>query len=169
VENFTVYHRIPEAITQHPLGRYWGELRLKNLADRVERNIAGWATCISLGYMLGFLPDISHFFGIPLDVRHVTLSTGTLALAAARFGTSSFGHNWFYAAVAGIGETFVLNLGVSFSISAYVGMRAYNVPAREQLQLLGFLLKRIALSPLRFIFPIEQGREPLSIVATPED
>ena len=60
---------------------------------------------------------IARFFGIPFDVRHVTLSTGTLALAAARFGTSSFGHDWFYYAMAGIGVTFVLNLGVSFSIA----------------------------------------------------
>lgn len=159
VENFAVYHRIPEAITQHPLGRYWGTPRLRKIAAKVERNLAGWATSISLGYMLGFLPDISRFFGVPLDVRHVTLNTGTLALAAARFGTSSFGHNWLYAAMAGIGITFVLNLGVSFSIAAYVALRAYDVPRREQMQLVGFLMKRMALSPLRFLFPTDQAKE----------
>ena len=99
---------------------------------------------------------IARFFGIPFDVRHVTLSTGTLALAAARFGTSSFGKDWFYYAMAGIGVTFVLNLGVSFSISAFVALRAYDVRGREQLQLVRYLLRQMVRSPLRFLVPIER-------------
>jgi len=117
-ENFAVYHRLPEAIAQHPLGLRVGARRMRWAADWVERNAASWSTSIVLGYLLGFSPVVAKFFGVPLDVRHVTLSTGTLALAAARFGTSSFGHGWMYYAIAGIGITFVLNLGVSFSIAS---------------------------------------------------
>ena len=64
---------------------------MARLAAWIELNLAGWSTSIALGYLLGFVPVIARFFGIPFDVRHVTFSTGTLALAAARFGTSSFG------------------------------------------------------------------------------
>jgi len=71
---------------------------------------------------------VAGFFGLHLDVRHVTLTTGTLALAAARYGTWWFGNDWLYWAMAGIAVTFVLNLGVSFSIAAYVALRAYDVP-----------------------------------------
>jgi site-specific recombinase len=163
-ENFAVYHRLTEAVSQHPFGLRVGHNRMTRLAGWIELNLAGWSTSIALGYLLGFVPVIARFFGIPFDVRHVTLSTGTLALAAARFGTSSFGRDWFYYAVAGIGVTFVLNLGVSFSIASYVALRAYDVRGREQFLLLRYLLRQIVRSPLKFLFPVERDTPPLSIL-----
>ena len=152
-ENFAVYYRLPEAIAQHPLGSKIGQVRLKKFSRVLNRNLGGWSTSIVLGYLLGFTPVIGHFFGLPLDVRHVTLSTGTLALAVAHFGTQSIGRTWFYQAVAGIAVIFILNLFVSFSIAAYVGLRAYDVSPSEQLTILRFLIMDGLKSPLRFIWP----------------
>ena len=152
-ENFVVYHRIPDAILQHPLGHKVGEVTIRRSAEWLERNIASWSSSISLGLLLGFSPVIARFFGIPLDVRHVTLSTGTLALAAARFGTNSFGHDWFYWAIAGIGLTFVLNLGVSFAIASTVALRAYNISSQEQFALIRYVVRDFFQSPLEFIVP----------------
>ncbi len=152
-ENFLVYHRIPDAILEHPLGYKLRARTLRRAAEWLERNVASWSTSISLGFLLGFSPVVARFFGIPLDVRHVTLSTGTLALAAARFGTSSFGHGWFYYAVAGIGLTFVLNLGVSFTIASTVALRAYNIPWKEQLEIIKYVARDFLQSPLEFVVP----------------
>lgn len=159
-ENFAVYNRIPAAIAQHPLGLRIGARRMQRLANWFEDHIASWSTSIVLGYMLGFFPAISHFFGLPLDVRHVTLNTGMLALAAARYGVASFGHNWFYFAVAGIGMTFILNLGTSFAIASVTALQAYNVRRPERLKILKYLLGQIVRSPLRFILPIERSSSP---------
>jgi site-specific recombinase len=161
-ENFAVFHRLTEAVSQHPFGVRIGPESMARLAAWIELNLAGWSTSIALGYLLGFVPVIARFFGIPFDVRHVTLSTGTLALAAARFGTSSFGHDWFYYAIAGIAVTFFLNLGVSFSIASFVALRAYDVSRREQLLLLRFLLREIVRSPLKFFIPLERASPPLT-------
>ena len=163
-ENFAVYHRVPEAVAQHPFGLRVGARTMKRASDWIEKNVASWSTSIVLGYLLGMSPVVARFFGIPLDVRHVTLSTGTLALAAARYGTSSFGQGWLWFAVAGIAITFVLNLGVSFSIASLVALRAYEVPWEEQRQLLKFLLREVWDAPLSFVFPVRD--EVLSIVAT---
>jgi site-specific recombinase len=163
-ENFAVFHRLTEAVSQHPFGLRIGQNSMTRLAAWIELNLAGWSTSIALGYLLGFVPVIARFFGIPFDVRHVTLSTGTLALAAARFGTTSFGKGWFYYAMAGIGVTFVLNLGVSFSIASFVALRAYDVRGREQLLLLRFLLRELVRSPLKFLFPVERDSPPLSVL-----
>jgi site-specific recombinase len=169
-ENFAVFHRLTEAVSQHPFGHRIGQNRMAKLAAWIELNLAGWSTSIALGYLLGFVPVIARFFGIPFDVRHVTLSTGTLALAAARFGTSSFGKDWFYYAIAGIGVTFVLNLGVSFSIASFVALRAYDVPAGEQFMLLRFLLRQIVRSPLKFLFPVErESPSPSILTVVPEE
>ena len=163
-ENFAVYHRITAAIGQHPLGIRVGERNMQRAANWIELHLADWSTSIALGFLLGFVPVVSRFFGIPMDVRHVTLSTGTLALAAARYGFRALGYDWFYYAVAGIGVTFVLNLGVSFFIAAFVALRAYDVSAREQFELLRFLIKQILRSPLKFIVPVREKR-PLTLLA----
>jgi site-specific recombinase len=152
-ENFVVFNRIPEAIVQHPLGIRVGIRNMHRLADWLERNVAGWSNSIVLGYLLGMSPVVARFFGIPLDVRHVTLNTGMVALAAAQFGMGAFRQSWLYWAAAGVAVTFVLNLGVSFSIASIVALRAYNVPRSEQAQIFGFILREFFRSPAEFLFP----------------
>ncbi|MFL5399103.1 MAG: hypothetical protein ACJ79P_14490, partial [Myxococcales bacterium] len=87
--------------------------------------------------------------------RHVTLSTGTLALAASHFGTPTLSDLWLHHAVFGISLIFVLNLSVSFLIAAMVALRAYNVRWREQVEILVYLCKAAVRSPLRFVWPVE--------------
>jgi site-specific recombinase len=153
VENFAVYNCLPEAIAQHPWGRRFGRERMKKLADRVDANLSGWTTNIVLGYLLGFVPEMGRFFGIPLDVRHVTLATGTLILAASTFGRDWLYRGWFLYTAIGVATTFVLNLGVSFSIAASVALRAYGVPRRDQFRLLRYTLVSFFRSPRRFLIP----------------
>jgi site-specific recombinase len=153
VENAAVYYRLAEAVAQHPLTSRLGGGFSRKMSRIVKHNIGGWATSIVLGYLLGFAPEVGHFFGLPIDIRHVTLSSGTLALAAARFGTGTLGDRWFLRAVIGIGVIFVLNLFTSFSIAAYVALRAYDVRLREQWGILRFLVVDAVRSPLRFIVP----------------
>ncbi|HEX3436270.1 MAG TPA: hypothetical protein VHT24_05835 [Pseudacidobacterium sp.] len=160
-ENFAIYNRIPAAIAQHPLGLKIGIRRMQRFADTFQNNISGWSTNIVLGYMLGFAPEIAHFFGIPLDVRHITLNTGMLALAATRYGLNVFGHR-FYFAIAGLSVTFVLNLGVSFLIAAITGLRAYNVPHKERMKIWKYVLGQALHSPLRFLIPLGGDESPVS-------
>ena len=98
-ENFVVFNRIPEAIIQHPLGYRIGTRNMHRIADWLERNVAAWSNSIVLGYLLGLSPVIARFFGIPLDVRHVTLNTGMVArpppsLEPARSGRAGFIGRW---------------------------------------------------------------------------
>ena len=73
----------------------------RTMAAALERNAAGWGTNVALGFLLGFAPAVGRFFGIPFDVRHVTLSTGTLALSAARLGATGTSAGGFSAASPG--------------------------------------------------------------------
>jgi len=133
-----------------------GRRRMIALAGALDRNLGAWSSSIVLGYLLGFAPVTGAFFGLPLDVRHVTLSTGTLALAASHFGENTLGDLWLHHAVFGICLIFVLNLSVSFLIAAVVALRAYDVGWREQLGILGYLCKAALRSPLRFVWPVEE-------------
>jgi site-specific recombinase len=157
-ENFATFNHLSAAITQHPLGRKLGRERMKKLADTVEANLSGWTTSIVLGYLLGFAPEAGRFLGISLDVRHVTLSTGTLALAAASFGKQWLYRGWFIHAVVGIAVIFVMNLGVSFAIAAAVAMKAYNVSKRDQLRLLRYTVASFLRAPRRFLIPPAESK-----------
>jgi site-specific recombinase len=152
-DNWAAYHRLPEAIIAHPLGQRFGRQRMVRLAGCVSRSIAGWATNIALGFMLGLTPVLGAFFGLPLDVRHVTLSTGTLALACAGLGKGWFHGGWFLWALAGIGTMFVLNLGVSFLLSLYTASRAYDLPRSFMLDFARAVGRRFLHRPGDFLLP----------------
>jgi site-specific recombinase len=152
VENFAMYNRLAEAIADHPLGLRVGFDRMRRVADIFAANISGWSASIVLGYSLGFIPAFGHFFGVPLEMRHVTLSTGTLALAATSLGKNWLYRNWFFHTLFGIAAIFVLNLGVSFGIASWVALRAYDVPYGDQLRLLKYVMKSFFRSPWRFLY-----------------
>jgi site-specific recombinase len=152
-DNFTAYHRVPSAIADHPLGRVVGTQRLARWAGTVSRESAGWGTNVSLGFMLGFVPAIGGFLGVPLDVRHVTLSTGMLALAIGSLGPEWLMEGWVFRALGGIAFMFVLNLSVSFGLSLYNATSALGYPARFLLTYLRRAVREFFARPLQFLLP----------------
>ncbi|MCC7547615.1 MAG: hypothetical protein IT532_07605 [Burkholderiales bacterium] len=151
-DNWAALHRLPQAISEHRLGRRFGRQRMVRLGGIVSRNIAGWGTNISLGLMLGLTPVMGTFLGLPLDVRHVTLNTGTLSLATAAMGEHWYG-GFFLWAVVGIGTMFVLNLGVSFTLSLYTAARAFALPRGFLIEFAGALGRRLLRRPGQFFLP----------------
>jgi site-specific recombinase len=126
---------------------------MRRAADALSRNASGWATNVALGFLLGFAPAIGRFFGIPFDVRHVTLSTGQLGLAASSLGQGWFAEGAFLRGLAGIGVMFVLNLSVAFALSLFNAARAYEMPSGELAGVLGHVLRQAVRKPLDFLRP----------------
>jgi site-specific recombinase len=157
-DNFGAYHRLPLAIAQHPAGRYLTRERLERWGKSLAVNGSGWATNVSLGFMLGMTPAIGHFLGLPLDVRHVTLNAGILSLASASLRQHWFGEGAFLLGMAGVGVMFVLNLGVSFLLALTTAARAYELPAHENAALLRALYLHVRHAPLDFVMPPREER-----------
>lgn len=136
-ENFVVYRRLPEAIAQHRLLHRWiGPERARAWSHSFTHGIAGIGTAVVLGFLLGMLPVIGKFAGLPLDVRHVTLSTGQLVLGLSALGGASF---WSWAtamAVIGVAAIGALNFGVSFVLALLLATRAREVTARSAAHLM---------------------------------
>ncbi len=130
-----------------------GRDRLRRFAAALERNASGWATNVALGFLLGFAPAVGRFFGIPFDVRHVTLSTGQLALASASLGERWFAEGALLRGIAGIATMFVLNLSVAFTLSLANAARAYDAEEGELFGALKEVVRRIARRPLEFVHP----------------
>ncbi|MBP7607575.1 MAG: site-specific recombinase, partial [Giesbergeria sp.] len=86
-ENWFVLHRLDSALQYNPrITRLLGARRAARWAHFLRDNLSGLAANISLGLMLGLTPAFASFFGLGLDVRHVTLAAGQLGIAAAGLG-----------------------------------------------------------------------------------
>ena len=152
-ENWIVYRRLPEAIEHHRFGKRFGKHRMAKLARFLEHQAAGFGGSVSLGVMLGMLPVFAKFFGLPLDVRHITLSTGALTLSMSSVGVETVGYGPFLLAALGIVFIGLLNFGVSFALALVVALRARDIPRGERRTLPIAVLRRFLRQPLEFFYP----------------
>jgi site-specific recombinase len=153
LENWAVYRRLPEAIAEHRYGRYVGRGTMRWLSRFLQRNIAGFGGNSTLGVLLAMTPIMGKFFGLPLDVRHVTLSTGALTMAICTLGFTPDTAPLIYAAAAGIAIIGTLNFGVSFLLALAVALRAREAKRSDRLRLIVSVLATFFRSPLQFFFP----------------
>jgi site-specific recombinase len=98
-------------------------------------------------------PVIATFFGLPLEVRHVTLSTGQLTVAAWSEGATVFGEPAFWLAAAGIVAIGFFNLTVSFGLALLVAIRSTGASAVSRRRLRRAVLARLVASPRDFLLP----------------
>jgi len=159
-ENWVVYRRLPEAIEHHRYGKRVGQKRMAKIARFLEREAAGFGGSVALGFLLGLLPAFAKFFGLPLDVRHITLSTGSLTLAISSVGIDGVGVHAFVSAVVGIAIIGLLNFGVSFALALVVALRARDVAGGERKTLPGAVLRRFLRRPLEFFYPPRDAGPP---------
>jgi site-specific recombinase len=153
IENWAVYHQLPRAIAEHRLGINFKPERVQRFSESFARNIAPWGSSIALGFMLGMTPSIGHFFGIPVDVRHVTLSTGTFALGVTSRGLDVLGSGALLWGALGIAVTFVMNLGVSFYLALRLALRAQDISPSDQVEIRRTLWRKVWSAPREFFLP----------------
>ena len=127
----------------------------------MRNNISGLASNISLGFMLGLVPAFAAFFGLGLEVRHVTLSTGQIAAAAASHGFSALHTPALLHAVlwclAGAAVSGALNVGVSFYLAFRLALRAHNVSGVERARIRSAIWARWRRRPMSFFLPERSG------------
>ena len=155
VENWWVYHRLTSALAHHPgLVARIGAPRAQRWAQWWRANVSGLAANVSLGLLLGLVPPLLAFVGLPIEVRHVTLSTGQLAAAVGTLGWQTAATPAFWWCVAGLGATGALNLGVSFWLALRVAMRSRGITLGDRRRLNRAIGRRLRQAPRSFLLPI---------------
>ena len=134
----------------------FGPVRARAMGLFLKKNISAIAANISLGILLGFTPAVMTFFNIPLDVRHVTLSSGSLAMAMYELGLETMRTSGFWLACAGIASMAFLNIGVSFACAMAVAIRARRVESPQRSLIYRAVLKRILKRPLSLVLAPKQ-------------
>jgi site-specific recombinase len=152
--NWFACHHIGEALaTDRRLIRVLGTSRATRFAQFWTHNIAGLAGNISFGFMLGLIPEVAQFASLPLDIRHVTLSSCFLTVSVATLGVGAMATKAFVLAVLGIAGIALMNLAVSFYLAMFVATRACGIRSPERHVIYAAVAQRILRHPLSFLLP----------------
>lgn len=154
VENWFVFHKLDSAIAHNPrYTRVLGSERAGRWAVWLRHNVSGLTANISLGFMLGIVPVVLAFFGLDLEVRHVTLSAGQVAAAAASLGWPVLHDPAFWWAVAGVVVVGPLNLAVSFYLAFRLALKAQAISDVNRTRINAAIRLRLRRAPLSFVWP----------------
>ena len=153
-ENWFVFHRLDSAIAHNPrIVRWLGRERAQRWSHWWRGNISGLAANCSLGMMLGLVPALAAFFGLPIEVRHVTLSAGQIAAALGTLGVSVLSEPAFWWCVAAVPLTGMLNVLVSFTLAFRLALRSRGLKVLDRGRLYAALRRRMREAPGSFLRP----------------
>lgn len=152
-DNWFVFNNVGSRLKNSELLRRWvGAHNLDRVIHMIDHNLGFWVGSISLGFYLGSMADFGNVFGLPLDTRHITFSSGQFGAAMA---TLKF-HVPIGIAITLAISVFcfgLINLGVSFSLSLFVAVRSRGVQFSQTPELLRLLGRRFIKHPTEFIYP----------------
>ena len=153
VENWVALHQMAPRLENSPYLRFWlGPERTKKSVRFLSKHLSGVAGSVILGSLLALTPFIGALTGLPLDVRHVTLSSSALTIAVMTMGPlaepTAIGR-----AVVGVALTGAMNFGVSFFLALVVASRAQNVRRGLLLMVGRRVVRTFFRAPLRFFWP----------------
>ena len=158
-DNWFVLRELEGGLAASPrLARALGRARSTRLAHWLRENVSGFAGNVSLGAFLGMTPALGRAFGLPLDVRHVTLSAGFLAASAAALGPRGLLTAQIWWAVGGLASMGVLNVGVSFALALGTAVRARGLRAPERSALRAAFWSRVWRRPADLVIPGQSNR-----------
>ncbi|MEO8147283.1 MAG: site-specific recombinase [Bacteroidia bacterium] len=152
-DNKVVYSKIPERLQQHPLlKRIIPQKLLLKLTNYLRNNLGIILGNFFLGIFLGSAPLLGKFFGLPIDVRHVTLSTGNFGLALQCL------HElpetiYLVEIIFGIVMMGLINLFVSFGLAIYVAVRSRSLQTSLMRRLLYAITIYFRAYPKSFFMP----------------
>jgi site-specific recombinase len=98
-----------------------GATRARTYAESVVKRFGGLLGNLSLGFMLGGIPAAFAIAQLPVEIRHVTVSTGSVALALSA-GAGTRGE--IALAVGGVVLIGLVNVVVSFVLALWLALRA---------------------------------------------
>lgn len=155
IANRDKHHQVYYRIQEHPvLKMTFGREKTKKLAALYEKKWAGVISNFWFGVFMGSTASIGLFFGLNLDIRHITFASGNLALGlyGADFMVTLKILLW---GIIGIGVIGLVNFLVSFALSLGLAFRSRNIPLLEIRFIISSIWRHFKKKPISFFFPSE--------------
>jgi site-specific recombinase len=158
VENYIVYAQLAQRFKLHPfLHHNLGKRQMRWLVNTVENKLGSIAGSISLGFFLGMASFFGKTFGLPFDIRHITISAGNVAIGF--FGMEGpLNYRYLFIILLGVGLIGFLNFFVSFGCAFYVAVKSRGIRLKEYPEFLGILWRYMKKHPADFIRPPKNNR-----------
>ncbi|MFI5151683.1 MAG: site-specific recombinase [Chitinophagales bacterium] len=154
VQNKIQYSHIGERVIRHPLlHSSISPQRLQRLSAYFEKHLGAIIGNIALGFLLGMAGLVPHIFGIPFDIRHITISAGNVAIAVYGLGFDQIRPMYGLTILLGVIGIGFINFLVSFSLAFVVAVKSRGVHIRDYPEFLGILGRYFMKRPLNFIRP----------------
>lgn len=159
VENGIHYGRVNERLQNHPVFKNTlSPKKLQKVTGYVTNNLGSLVGNIALGFFLGMSGFIGHIFGIPFDIRHITIAAGNSAIAYYTQGSAE-STAFLLTVFGGVLLIGLLNFLVSFSLAFLVAIKSRGVRLRDYPEMLTVVGKFFIKFPTDFFFPPKYPRE----------
>jgi len=152
--NWMALNRLPEALARsRRLRRSLGAESAVEIGRFVEHHFSGIVGYVCLGLLLGLLPLVSVFAGVPVEVRHITLASASLTydVSALAWAGPLPWRDVFWATL-GLAATGLLNFTVSFALGFWLAIRARNLDTGGRKKLIAALWNGLREHPSRFLW-----------------
>lgn len=156
-DNKAKYNHISARLARWSLlNKLLGQARSHRVAHYIDSNLGALAGNFFLGLMLAFVAPIGGFLGLPIDIRHVTLSSANLGLALYDL---SFNISWQQASwvISGVLMIGVVNLTVSFSLALWVALTSKGGDSFKEMTLTKLMFHRFLSRPKDFFIPPKES------------
>ncbi|QDP86478.1 recombinase [Chryseobacterium sp. SNU WT5] len=176
VANSSVFYHIPKRIEKNPfLNYFFAQSVAKGLSKYYAKNWAGIISNFWFGVFLGVIGPVGLFFGLDLDIRHITFASGNFALGlyGADFSVTA---KTFWIAFFTVFLIGFFNFAVSFGLSMILAFRSRKVNFGEVKEIYREIINYFMKNPLRFFLPIRSSLDTSTqemventVVIKPED
>ncbi|KIC92725.1 hypothetical protein [Flavihumibacter solisilvae] len=159
VENHIVYGQLTERLRNHPvLSQTMSARRLNRMVDYMNVYSGAFTGSIALGFFLGMSAVVGKIFGIPFDIRHITISSGNAAIGF--YGIEQpVSYAYLAAVFLGVLGIGFLNFFVSFSLAFFVAVKSRGIHLRDYPELIGFIWRYFRKYPMDFVYPPGRRRD----------
>lgn len=161
-QNKIRYGRIRERMIKHPrLSRSFSPRRLEKLANYIEKNFGSIMGSIALGFFLGFSGVMGKIFGVPFDIRHITIAAGNTAISTYGLGIENIPPYFLLAVFGGVLGIGLMNFIVSFSLAFIMAVKSRGIHFSQYPRLFRTILRYFVKHPREFILPPKITKEPV--------
>lgn len=157
IGNNSVFYQIPERIAKNlSIRNFLGKKTAKRLSKYYAKNWPGIVSNFWFGVFLGATAPIGLFFGLDLDIRHITFAAGNFALGlyGKDFSVDSYTFWMSFFTVFLIG---FFNFLVSFSLSMFLAFRSRKMNFGQVSEIYREIFRYFVKNPFRFFFPLSSG------------
>jgi site-specific recombinase len=150
VENYVVYGKVGDRLRSLSSFKTFTEKRRYKIIHYIENNLGALVGNISLGFFLGMAGFLGKTFGVPFDIRHITISAANTSIGLFGLDNIITTKELVYT-LMGVFSIGFLNFAVSFSLAFFVAVKSRGIHLREYPEFLGIMWRYFKKHPQDFV------------------